>query len=187
VIKRIILGTLLPVALGALLAATTAAGAPLNLTGAKPGFLPGTWTGKGTIAGRSVDGPMTTTFSGGTTFTLNVAKDLHVSGTGTWRVNMVGTEDADADDAVNSDLRSIAAIKFGGTSTNVTFSGRLYVTGEVTAYGKLRQPVKFDRDLNGRLVITRAGHCKVVGGHTLPGGVTVSWSALLKGSGFCRT
>ena len=57
-------------ALALLLVAAVAGTASANQTAPKPGFLPGTWIGKGTIKGSVEDGPMWTTFSGGITSSL---------------------------------------------------------------------------------------------------------------------
>lgn len=151
----------------------------------KPGFLPGTWLGKGTITGYSVDGPMSTHFDGGITFTLKVGKNLRVSGTGTWQLNMLGSEDGPSSYAVDSTMRGSAAIRLGGTSTAPTFTGMQEVTGEIRSAG-MSHPVSFERALNGRLTITRAGKCLVRGATVVQQGVKLTWSAQLKGSGKCN-
>jgi hypothetical protein len=152
---------------------------------AKPGFLPGTWVGKGTISGSSVDGPMSTHFDGGIAFTLKVSKKLSVSGTGTWTLNMLGSEDAPSSSAVDSTMRGSAAITFGGQSTGVTFTGLQKITGEIRSAGVAR-PFSMQRPLTGRLTIVRAGQCFVRGATVIQSGVKLVWSAQLKGSGTCR-
>lgn len=174
--------TFLILALAALLA--TLAAAPASAA-PKPGFLPGTWVGTGTITGSSTDGPFTTHFNGGITFSLKVDAQLRVSGSGTWRLDMLGSENALSADAVDSSMQGTAAARFAGSSTMVSFSGTQTVVGEIRGYGTKR-PVSFTRPLTGLLQITRAGKCRVVGATRLPDGVELAWSAVLKG-GRCRT
>ena len=185
-IKRIVLGALALAALGALLAATTSAGAPLAFAKAKPGFLPGVWIGKGTISGQTVDGPITSTFSGGVTFTLEVAWGGAVTGSGRWNMKLVGV-DSDPENGINSQLTGSAALELGGTATEVTFEGSERVVGQVTLYGKSR-PINLQREntRRGRLVIGRAGKCRVSGVAPIQPGVTLAWSAQLEGSGTCN-
>lgn len=45
----------------------------------------------------------------------------------------------------------------------------------------MNQPVR------GKLVIKRAGHCRVTGIAPMRGGATLTWTALLAGSGTCNT
>jgi hypothetical protein len=151
----------------------------------KPGFLPGTWIGKGTISGTSTDGPMTTHFSGGVAFTLKVSKNLGVSGGGTWRMSMLGSEDGPSEYAVDSTMNGTAAIRLGGRSTGPTFSGTQKVTGEIRS-GSMKQPISFERALSGKLAIVRAGKCLVRGATVIQSGVTLTWGAQLKGSGKCN-
>ncbi|HXH97969.1 MAG TPA: hypothetical protein VNH40_12245 [Gaiellaceae bacterium] len=166
----------------ALLAAAASANAQ---AAAKPGFLPGTWKGQGVITGSVGDGPMATTFRGKVAFTLRVSRALRVSGTGIWKQLMLGSEAA-GDNAVNSTMKGSAALKVSGSATNVTFAGTQHVVGVVEAYGLKRALKPFDRPLAGRLVITRAGKCRVVGRSPIQPGVTLAWSALLQGSGTCN-
>jgi hypothetical protein len=151
----------------------------------KPGFLPGIWIGNGTITGFAQDGPMATHFSGGIRFKLTVSNKLKASGTGTWKMNMLGSEDGPSQSAVDSSLVGSAAVRLAGGATNVTFAGAQHIVGEVRM-GALKQPMRFDRPLNLRLAITRAGRCKVTGSTTIQPGVTLKWSAQLKGSGTCN-
>jgi hypothetical protein len=170
----------------AVLAAAAAFGTAATTSAApKPGFTPGTWVGTGTIKGYSVDGPMSTHFDGGIAFTLKVNKQFGVSGTGTWALNMLGSEDAPSDYAVDSTMRGIASIKLGGTSTGITFSGLQKITGEIRSAG-VGHPISMERPLNGRLTIVRAGKCLVRGATAIQQDVTLTWSAKLKGSGKCN-
>jgi hypothetical protein len=171
------------VAMIALLGTTTLAPAT---AAPKPGFVPGTWVGTGTISGTTIDSPMTTRFNGGISFTLRVDHGLRVTGTGTWRLGMLGAETTGSDGAMTSKLKGSAAIALTGSGTAVAFKGTQRVAGAVTAYGVTR-PISFTRPLTGTLRVTKAGTCRVSGGTTLPGGVALRWSAVLKGSGTCRT
>lgn len=174
------------------LAATLLIGLVLALVGAagasakpKPGFLPGTWVGKGTITGSSADGPMTVHFSGGIAFTLKVAPSLAAKGSGTWRLDMLGSEDAMSDEAVDSTMQGRAAISLSGSGTKVSFTGLQRVSGEIRSGGRTT-PIGFSRPLKGTLTIGRAGKCRVSGANVMPDGVKLVWSATLKGSGSCR-
>lgn len=170
----------------AALACLGLAGTSTSQAAPKRGFLPGTWNGTGTISGSAVDGPITTHFGGGIAFTIRVDRKLRVSGTGTWRMDMLGSSDGPSDSAVDSSMQGSAAIRMGGSASGVTFSGTQKVVGEVRMGGVARA-ISFDRPLAGRLVITRAGTCKVVGRSALQSGVTLTWTAVMKGSGTCRT
>jgi hypothetical protein len=169
----------------AILAAAAIGTASATQAAPKPGFMPGTWLGKGTIKGDVVDGPMATRFDGGITFTLKVNPKLGVAGGGTWQMNMLGRQDAPSSYRVDSTLNGLAAIKLGGTSTNVTFSGLQKITGEIRS-GGVSRPVSMQRQLTGRLTIGRAGKCLVRGVTVIQQGVTLTWSAKLKGSGTCN-
>jgi len=151
----------------------------------KPGFLPGTWIGKGVIAGTVTDGPMTTHFDGGVTFTLKISKTLRASGSGTWRMNMLGSEDGPSDYAVDSTMNGTAPIRLAGSSTTPTFSGTQQIVGEIRS-GSMKTPISMTRPLNGTLKIGRAGKCLVRGVTVVQRGVTLTWSAQLKGSGKCN-
>lgn len=177
------LGLVAALLLGLVLALVGATGASAK---PKPGFLPGTWTGKGTITGSSTDGPMTVHFSGGIAFTLKVAPSLAAKGTGTWRLDMLGSEDAMSDEAIDSTMQGRAAISLAGSGTTITFSGLQKVAGEIRVAGTSR-PLSFSRPLNGTLAITRAGACKVSGVTRMPDGVKLVWSAVRKGGSTCRS
>jgi hypothetical protein len=146
----------------------------------KPGFVPGTWQVAGTISGSATDGPMTTVFSGQVRFRLTVAKNLRVGGGGTWAMTMKGTG------PVGSTMNGTAAVKLSGTSIDVRFAGQQNVTGTVSD-GVLSTPIRMSRPLTGKLVIKRAGHCRVTGIAPMGGGATLTWTALLAGSGKCNT
>jgi hypothetical protein len=175
------------IAAGALALAVVAAGAAHAGTAvAKPGFLPGTWFGKGTISGNVTDGPMSTHFSGGISFTLKVSPKLAVGGSGTRQLNMLGAQDAPSSYGVDTSMFGTASIRLAGTSTNVTYAGLQHITGEIRTAGVKRPLTIPDQKVAGRLVIKRAGKCKVTGTSTIQPGVTLSWSAQLKGSGTCN-
>jgi hypothetical protein len=163
------------VALAGLVAATATA----SPTAPTPGYLPGKWQVTGTISGSSSDGPMTTVFGGKLRFTLNVARNLSVGGAGTWAMTMKGTG------PVGSTMNGTAAVTLSGTSVDVRFAGQQRVTGTVSD-GTLSTPIRMTRPLTGRLVIKRAGQCRVTGTSPMGGGVTLAWTALLAGSGTCR-
>jgi hypothetical protein len=181
--RRLGLGVLLAVVAVATVVAAAFVGH--GAAAPKPGFLPGTWLGTGVIKGQAVDGPMSTRFGGGITFTLKVSQARAVSGTGTWRMSMAGSQDAPADYAVSSTMKGSAAIRFAGRSTAPTYSGTQKVTGEVRS-GGMRQPISMTRPVNGRLAIGRAGACLVRGVTVIQQGVTLTWSAKLEGSGTCN-
>jgi hypothetical protein len=151
----------------------------------KPGFMPGTWVGKGTIKGYVVDGPMSTHFGGGVVFTLKVSPKLAVSGSGTWRMSMLGSADGPSEWAVDSTMNGAASIRLGGPATAPTFSGTQRVTGEIRS-GSMKTPISMERPLTGKLTIKRAGKCLVRGVTQMQRGVTLTWSAQLKGSGKCN-
>ena len=162
-------------ALAAALASSTAA-AP---SAPKPGFLPGTWKVSGTISGSSVDGPMTTVFTGKVGLTLTVAKNLKVGGSGTWAMTMTGTG------PIGSVMNGTAAVKLSGSSVDVRFAGQQSVSGTV-GDGTRSTPISMSRPFSGKLVIKRAGKCRVTGTSPMGGGAILTWTALLAGSGTCR-
>lgn len=168
------------------LAVVAAGAAQAGSAVAKPGFLPGTWLGKGTIKGYVTDGPMATHFSGGIAFTLKVSPKLAVAGTGSRQLNMLGSQDAPSSYAVDTSMFGTAQIRLTGTSTAVTYAGLQHVTGEFRTANVSRPITMPDKEISGRLVITRAGKCKVTGTSTLQPGVTLTWNAQLKGSGTCN-
>lgn len=180
-------GTLVRLALAVVAVAAVLASLAAGSTDAapKPGFLPGTWIGKGVIKGFVEDGPMATHFDGGIAFTMKVSPSLAVSGSGTWRMNMLGSQDAPSDYAVDSTMMGTAAVTFGGPSTAPTFAGTQKVVGEIRS-GSMKHPISMERPLSGKLTIGRAGKCLVRGVTQMQRGVTLTWSAQLKGSGKCR-
>jgi hypothetical protein len=171
--RTISITTALGLAVGALAlgTASTADSAP------KPGFAPGSWRGSGTVSGRSIDGPMTTQFNGRIRFTFTVASDLAVKGSGSWAMTMKGTG------PVGSTMKGTAALTMSGTGSDVRFSGMQHVKG-VVSDGAVSRPIGFDRPLKGRLVITRAGTCKVTGTTPMGGGLKFTWTAT-SGTGTC--
>jgi hypothetical protein len=148
----------------------------------KPGFLPGTWIGFATITGSATDGPMHVRFDGRFAFSLMVSKKLAVSGRGNWTLTMVGSEDAPASYAVNSNTVGSATVAIKGTSTNVIYAGTQHIEREITMAGKTTHLAPIEADLKGRLPITKATTCKVSGGWQIQPGVTLTWSAKRKGA-----
>jgi len=165
----------------ALAALATAVATPATAAPAapKPGFMPGTWKVVGTIAGSSVDGPMKTVFTGKVGLTLTVARNLTVGGSGTWVMRMTGTG------PIGSVMNGTAAVKLSGTSVDVRFAGQQSVSGTV-GDGTRSTPIRMTRPLSGKLVIKRAGKCRVTGTSPMGGGATLTWTAQLAGSGTCR-
>lgn len=180
-LSRISIGAALLVVLAALAIGFTSA----SHAAPKPGFMPGTWVGKGTIKGYVVDGPMATHFSGGMAFTLKVSPKLAVSGSGKWQMSMLGSQDGPSEWAVDSTMNGTAAISLGGSSTGPTFTGTQKVSGEIRS-GSMKTPISMERPLTGKLTINRAGKCLVRGVTQMQRGVTLTWSAQLKGSGKCN-
>ena len=158
--------------------AVAAGAAPAAETIARPGFAPGTWQGVGTISGTTVDGPMTTVFRGKVRFTLTVKPNLAASGKGTLALTMTGSG------PVRSTLTGTAPLAFTGTGSEVRYSGTEKVAGRATD-GTIDRPISFTTPVKGRLVISRAGSCKVVGSTPLGDPrVTLKWTAT-KGTGTC--
>jgi hypothetical protein len=167
-------------ALAALAVALTTTASAGN-TMPKPGFMPGTWVGQGTIAGTVVDGPMTTKFDGRITFRLKVNNKFGVSGTGHWTQSMFGTQDAPAQYGVGAMIHGTAAITLKGMATKVRFSGTQKLVTEIRAGSRKTRTNESEADLNGRLTITRATHCKVDGKTEIQPRVFLTWSATLTG------
>ena len=164
---------------GAALVTTVAlAGAASAGSAAKPGFEPGSWQGVGKISGTTGDGPMSETWSGTVRFKVVVSKSLGVGGSGTWGITMKGTG------PVSSTLKGTAALNLSGTATDVRYAGSHKVVGTVSD-GVHSTPISFTRPLRGRLVVTRAWSCRVVGTSLMGGGLTFTWTAT-KGTGTCR-
>jgi hypothetical protein len=163
------------------LSAVGAFAAPVSEAAPKPGFPAGTWSGKGVISGTSSQYGQTTRTSGKATFTLKVARGGGVSGTGRWVTTEVGSG------AISSTITGTATVRFGGTATLPTYTGTQIVKTSFSD-GVLRDGNTFEakKPFKGALRITRAGHCRVTGGHTVEG-VSFKWTALLKGSGTCNT
>ena len=167
----------------AALAVTLATTATAGTAAPKPGFMPGVWVGSGTIKGSINDGGMYTMFNGRVSFTLKVSKSLGVSGTGTWKVDMLGAQvDAPSSYGVDATIVGTASIVLKGTSTNVTYSGKQKLMTQIRAGSRKTTLKESEADLFGRLAISRAYTCKVVGSTVIQPGVTLTWSARLKGS-----
>ena len=174
--------TTIALALAALcvaLAATATAGTAAK---PKPGFMPGTWVGKGTISGRVEKDPMTTTSTGRITFVLKVNKAFGVSGTGTWRQTMVGTQDAPSEYAVNARIWGTAPITFSGTSINVKYKGKASILTAIQAGSVEPRTTRSESDIFGFLTIKDAFSCSVSGKSELQPGVFLTWSATFKGA-----
>jgi hypothetical protein len=167
--------------LGLLLLAAVAGGASATEAAAKPGFLPGTWNGIGTISGSLDDGFASTRFSGKLGFHLKVKPDLTVTGSGSRVMTMKGSG------PVSSSMTGIAVLKFSGNATDARFSGIENVTGTVTANG-IPKPVRINgRAINNlRLVISRGGKCSANGTVPMAPGVTLKWTARLAITGTCN-
>jgi hypothetical protein len=145
---------------------------------AKPGLMPGKWQGVGVIKGSTTDAGGKTTFSGKVGFRLFVAKNLEVSGTGSWVKTMKGTSEL-----VRSTMTGIGRMWFGGFGYDIDYMYEEDVQGFVEdAFGR-KTPVKFvhgqDETLRGRLVITKARTCRAAGFIPTSGesGVKISWTA----------
>jgi hypothetical protein len=173
--RRSTLGALLAGGLAALVVVATASATAAP----KPGFLPGTWQVTGTISGRASDGPMTTVFGGGIRFTLRIGSNRRAGGTGTWTMTMKGSG------PMSSTMRGTAGVTLSGSAVDVRFTGRQTVTGTV-GDGTVSTPIRMSRPLAGKLVITRAGKCRVTGTAPMGGGARLTWTALLAGSGTCN-
>ena len=161
-------------ALAVLVSVAALGSASASNTAPKPGLLPGKWQGTGTISGSITDDAATTTFSGKLGFRLNVAKNLSVTGSGSWVKEMKGRG------IVSSDMTAIARLVFTGTARDVRFGYAETVDGTITANG-IRSPVQFDRAPPGfvRLVISRARTCSASGSIPVQqeSGVTITWTA----------
>ena len=175
---RLVVSALTLAALAVALATSATAGTAVP----KPGFMPGVWIGQGTIKGLVDDGLMATVFNGRVAFTLKVNKNLGVSGTGTWKLDMLGTQDAPAQYRVDATIVGTASIALKGTSTSVTFSGKQKLMTQIRAGNRPTSLRESESDIAGQLVITKARSCKVVGATQLQPGVTLTWSAKLKGA-----
>jgi hypothetical protein len=165
-------------ALAIALAATATAGTAVP----KTGFLPGTWIGQGTITGSVTEGDMYTMFNGRVAFTLKVDRKLGVSGTGTWKLDMLGTQEAPEQYRVDATIVGTASIALKGTSTRVTFSGKQKLMTQIRAGSRKTTLKESESDLFGQLVIASARRCNVVGVTQLQPGVKLTWSARFKGA-----
>ena len=159
--------------------ATGASAAAVDRAAPKPGFPAGTWTGKGEISGSLSEYGQETRTSGTASFTLKVGRGGQVSGSGKWVTTQVGSG------ALASTITGVATVRFGGTARLPTYAGTQTVTTSFSD-GARRDGNTFARPFKGALRITRAGHCRVTGGHSAEG-VSFKWTARLKGSGTCNT
>jgi hypothetical protein len=157
-------------------AAVIVGGASTAQATAKPGFEPGVWRGTATLFSKSTDGPMSTTFSGKVKFTLTVKRNLAAGGTGTAVMTMNGTG------PVDGKMNGKATFTFTGTGSDVRYAGSQVVSGTVSD-GTISRPIGFTLKVNGRLVITKAGSCRVVGS-TQGKHLNFKWTAT-KGTGTC--
>lgn len=173
-------------ALSALLLAAAAVAAGSASAMPKPGFLPGTWIGKGTINGSVSEYGMNTQFNGALTFTLTVNPELVVGGSGSWKLTMLGKQDAPDDYAVSTKTVGTAKVAFDGQATKPMFSGMQHIERLIGSAGHVRRFAPLDKRLTGRLVISRAGKCRVNGVTPIQPGVSLTWSAQLNGSGTCN-
>ena len=161
------------------LSAVGASAAPLDGTAPKPGFPAGTWTGKGAISGSSSEYGQETRTSGSASFTLKVTRGGRVSGTGKW----VTTEDRQRRHLL--DDQECRKGQLRRHRETPTYAGTQTVTTSF-ADGARDDGNTFELPFKGALRITRAGHCRVTGGHSA-GGVSFKWTARLAGSGTCNT
>jgi hypothetical protein len=166
-------------ALCAALALVVAASASAKQDAPKPGFMPGTWNGTGKISGKTGDGPMSEVWSGNVRFTVVVGNDRKAGGSGGWALTMKGSG------PVGSTLTGAAVLRISGAATDVRFAGSQRISGKVSD-GVRTSSINFTRPINGHLVITRAGSCRVTGTSPMGAGLTFTWSAQLAGSGTCN-
>ena len=115
--------------------------------------------------------------SGHANFTLKIRRGGRVSGTGKWVTTEVGSG------AISSQITSVARVSFGGTARLPTYAGTQTVTTSFSD-GTISDGNTFERPFKGALRITRAGHCRVTGGHSAEG-ISFTWTARLEGS--CNT
>jgi hypothetical protein len=166
-------------ALCAGLALVAAAGATAARDTVKPGFVPGTWNGTGKISGKTGDGPMSEVWSGNVRFTLVVGSNRKAGGSGGWALTMKGSG------PVGSTMTGSAVLRMSGAATDVRFAGTQKISGTVSD-GVRTSAINFTRAVDGKLVITRAGACRVTGISPMGPGLTFTWSARLAGGGTCN-
>jgi hypothetical protein len=169
---------MLTLAIGSAIAVAAFAGASATQAAPKPGFPPGTWIGSGQMfAETGFDGDLIASMSGTLNFTLTVAKDGKVTGTGTVKTLETGAG------SVGARISAVARVKFSGTPTTVRYSGTQVVTTRFVDAAH-SQGATFTRKVSGGLVIKKARSCLVTGGHTAGGEgpwVKFTWKARLKG------
>jgi hypothetical protein len=178
-LSRIGFGAALVAAIAALGIAFGAAS--VGLAAPKPGFLPGTWIGTGTISGSgpAVGGPAAT-FEGKLAFTMTVRRNGAVSGTGSWSRTMTSV-----DPGVSAIIAAKTSVQVSGSSTAPRLVGTYRAVGTFVGHGVSKTSTFAPATLNETLVITRAGKCRASGSSTVKG-VTTTWTAQLKGSGKCN-
>jgi hypothetical protein len=141
----------------------------------KPGFEPGTWLVKGTMSGQTSKYGQTIRTNGSFAFTLRVARNGDVGGTGSWRMTQIGSG------AISSKITGTAAVKLFGTPTQVRYTGKLVLATKFTdGVVSTGNTVTRRKPMTGGLTIKKALSCKVAGGQTIDGVVT-HWTAQLQG------
>jgi hypothetical protein len=173
-------GRLSTVVAGALVAASlltaALAGASTAHAAPKPGLPAGTWVGSGLAKGETTEAGVTSTFSARLRFTIVVGKDGRVRGTGAFASDMVVTGE------FPSVISSTADVTFGGTATNLLYTGTAATRATFDTVTRNLKPIV----LRQQLPIGRAGACRVTGSVVL-NGLTFTWSAAKKIAGTCRT
>ena len=98
-------------------------------------------------------------------------------------MSMVGKQDGDIKETINSTMVGIGSSQFSGLSFDVRYAGKMHVEGTITAFGHSKPMQPSDQDIGrNRLVVTRASGCKVSGTAQVQPGVTLTWSAQRKGA-----
>lgn len=170
-------------ALGLALAAAALGSAPATEAAPKPGLVPGKWIVNGALSGSNQDGVMSIANRGQVKFTLNVAPDRSVTGSGTWRRTMRGS---------GADTKSVivgtAELKLSGPSTDARFAGKEYSQGRIWVNGHAVSIGTKGIKLEGSLVIARAGDCTANGSATIPSrpGLKLKWTAERTINGTCN-
>ena len=173
------------VGLALLIAVAALGSAASTQAAAKPGLVPGKWIGTGTIAGSSSDaGVIGTDNRGQVRFTLLVKPDRSVSGSGMWKRTMTG-----AGFDTKSVIVGTASLKFSGPSRDARFVGQEVGRGSITASGVTRSITLPPQELEGTLVVARAGDCTANGTAKIPSrgpGLKLKWTAKRAINGTCN-
>lgn len=148
------------------------------------GLQPGTWVGTGKLEGSIDAGHGAIAVSGVLTFTLRVDEKLRIVGQGSWTLRKLGVANLGYGSGAPT-VKGWAALAFSGSRTSMSLAGTQYVIGEITERGT-GMPLRVENELEGRLVTTSAGRCKVAGSARLSAGTTLRWSATQR-SAACRT